>query len=88
MPVFPFTVSFPVTKHEVQIAALRKHKSRFKIYRCREDNYQTTEVIRHSLALNFACKLKCSVNQVAAKPAVSFIAVPGYCSTVVERLQI
>jgi len=78
---FSFTVSFHVTKHEVQTAALLKHKSMVKIYRYKEDNYQTTEVIRHTHALNSARKLKCSLNQIAVKPAVSFNAVPGYCST-------
>jgi len=42
---FPFIISFPVTQHEVQTAALRKHKSRVKIYQYKEDNYQTIEVI-------------------------------------------
>jgi len=77
MQVFLFIVSFPVTQHEVQTAALRKHKWRVKIYQCKEDNYQTTEVTRHSHALNFACKLKWPVNQVAVKPAVSFKAFLG-----------
>ena len=79
MQVFPFIVSFPVTQHEVQTAALRKHKPRVKIYQCKADNYQTTEVTRHNHALNFACKLKWAVNQVAVKPAATFNAVPGYC---------
>jgi hypothetical protein len=70
MQVFSLTVSFYVTQHEVQTAALRKHKSRVNIYRCKEDNYQTAEVIRHTHALNFACKLMRSLKQVAAKPAV------------------
>ena len=76
---FPFIVSFPVTKHEVQTAALRKHKSRFKIYQCKTDNYQTTDATRHNHALNFACKLKWVVNQFAVKPAAILNAVPGYC---------
>jgi hypothetical protein len=76
MPVFPFIVSFLVTKHEVQTAVLRKHKSRVKIYRRKEDNYQTTEVIWHNHELNFACKLKCSVNQIAVKSAVILKNVP------------
>jgi hypothetical protein len=59
MQVLSFIVSFRVTKHAVQTAALRKHKSRVKIYRSKEENYQTTEVIRHTHALNFACKLVC-----------------------------
>jgi hypothetical protein len=54
MQVFSTIVSFHVTEHEVQTAALRKHKSRLKIYRCKEDNYQTAEVISHTHALNFA----------------------------------
>jgi hypothetical protein len=74
--VFPFIVFFLVTKHEVQTAALIKHKSRVKIYQCEEDNYQTTEVIRHTHSLNFACKLKWPLNQVAVKPAVRFKNVP------------
>jgi hypothetical protein len=74
MQVFPFIVSFPVTQHEVQTAAFRKYKSRFKTYQCKEDNYQTAEVINHTHALNLACKLK--LDQVFVKPAASFNAVP------------
>jgi hypothetical protein len=82
MQVFPFIVSFRVIKHELQTAELQKHKSRVKIYQCKEDNYQTTQVIRHNHALNFACKLNWSMNQFAVKAAVT---VPGYCSTLVQR---
>jgi len=85
---FSFIVSFSVTQHEVQTAALRKHKPRIKIYQCKTDNNQTTQAISHNQALNFACKLKRSVKQAAVKPAVIFKAVPGYCLTVVQRLQI
>jgi len=88
MQIFPFIFSFPVTQHEVQTAAFRKHKSRVTIFRCEADNYQTTEVIRHTHELNFACKLKWSVNHVAVKPAFSFNTVLVSCSTVVHRFQI
>jgi len=88
MQDFSFIVSFPVTQHEVQTAALRKHKPRVKIYQSKADNNQTTQTVSHNQALNFACKLKRSVNQVAVKPAVIFKAIPVYCLTVVQRLQI
>ena len=88
MQVFPFTLSFPITQHEVQTTALRKHKSRVNIYQYKEDFYQKTEVTRHNNALNFACKLKLSLNQFVVKPAVSFSVVPAYCSTVVHRMEL
>jgi hypothetical protein len=88
MQIFSFIVSFRVTQHKVQTAALQKHKPRVKIYQSEEDNYETTEVLSHNHALNFSCKLKRSVNQAAVKPAVIFKAIPGYCLTVVHRLEI
>jgi len=87
MQDFSFIISFPVTQHVVQTAALRKHKPRVKISTCKADNNQTTQAVSHNQAFNFACNLKRSVNQVAVKPAVIFKAVPGYCLTVVQRLQ-
>jgi len=86
--LFAFIVSFRFTENEVQTGALRKHKSRVKIYQHEEDNYQTTEVIRHIHELNFACKSKWSLNQVAVKPEVIFKVIPGYCFTVVQRFKI
>jgi len=44
MQVFSFIVSFPVTQHEVQTAALRKHKPRIKIYQCKADNNQKNQL--------------------------------------------
>ena len=71
MQVFPFTFSFPVTQHEVQTAASRKHKLRVNIYQLQADNYQTADDLRHAHALNVACKLKLSLYQVAVKIAVT-----------------
>jgi len=52
MQNFSFIISFPVTQHEVQTAALRKHNPRVKIYQCKADNNQTTQALSHNQALN------------------------------------